>query len=153
MKIALAVILALALLLTACSKVNLTGDSVALNEKVTFYKSGSCGCCSVYLNYLQSKTNLAPDVVNLEDLSPIKKSLGVPANMESCHTLKIGDYFIEGHMPVEAISKLLAEKPDIKGIALAGMPSGAPGMPGGKLEQFVIYAVHKDGTQDVFMTI
>ena len=81
MKIALAVILALALLLTACSKVNLTGDSVALNEKVTFYKSGSCGCCSVYLNYLQSKTNLAPDVVNLEDLSLIKKSLGVPANL------------------------------------------------------------------------
>ena len=73
--------------------------------------------------------------------------------MESCHTVVIGDYFIEGHIPLEAVEKLLVEKPDIKGIAMPGMPSGSPGMPGAKKGDFVIYAVNNDGTTEEFMRI
>ena len=63
------------------------------------------------------------------------------------------DYFVEGHVPIEAIEKLMAEKPDIAGIALPGMPSGSPGMGGSRSGQFVIYAIGKDGTTTEFMRI
>ena len=64
-----------------------------------------------------------------------------------------GNYFVEGHIPIEAIKKLLVEKPDIKGIAMPGMPSGSPGMPGAKDGQFIIYAVAKDGSTYEFMRV
>ena len=53
---------------------------------------------------------------------------------------------VDGHVPVDHIRKLLAEKPAIAGITLPGMPMGSPGMAGTKTEPFTIYAVHKDGT-------
>jgi hypothetical protein len=65
--------------------------------------------------------------------------------MESCHTVEIENYFVEGHVPIEAIQKLLNEKPDINGIALPGMPSGSPGMPGLKMEKFKIHQITLDG--------
>ena len=52
--------------------------------------------------------------------------------MQSCHTTIMGKYFIEGHVPLQAVNKLLKEQPDIDGIALPGMPIGTPGMPGEK---------------------
>ena len=56
-------------------------------------------------------------------------------------------------MPVEAINKLLAEHPAIKGITLPGMPEGSPGMYGEKVEPFTIYAIGQDGKSSVFMTL
>lgn len=121
--------------------------------KVTFFKSGSCGCCSVYADYLKSKTELNVEFDNVADVSSIKTKYGIPGDLESCHTMLIGDYFVEGHVPLEAVNKLMTEKPDIAGIALAGMPSGAPGMLGGKEAPFIIYAVAKDGSYKEFMRI
>jgi len=79
------------------------------------------------------------------DDESIKKD--VPLNLRTCHTTMVGDYFVEGHVPYEAIEKLLEEKPDIAGIALPGMPSGAPGMTGFKSGPFVIYSVNHDGNK------
>lgn len=72
--------------------------------------------------------------------------------MGSCHTAVIADYFVEGHIPIEAIEKLLEEKPGIDGIALPGMPTGSPGMPGQQTEAFKIYALSA-GTASEFMTM
>ena len=84
----------------------------------------------------------------------VKKKLGVPSELESCHTMEISGYVIEGHMPEEAIQKLLVENPNIKGIGLAGMPAGSPGMPGPKTSDFVIYEITHEGSRgDVFMVI
>lgn len=123
------------------------------NQPVQFYKSITCGCCEVHANYLESKGGLNVQLSEQTDISNIKAKYGVPAELESCHTAIIGGYFVEGHIPLEAIDKLLSEKPDIKGIALPGMPSGSPGMPGPKYGEFVIYAVHNDGTYSEFMRI
>ena len=71
--------------------------------------------------------------------------------MQSCHTTTIGNYFVEGHIPIEAIEKLMTEKPNIKGIAMPGMPSGSPGMPGAKQGPFIIYAIGNDGSVGEFM--
>lgn len=88
------------------------------------------------------------------DLREVKRSLKVPYSVESCHTAEIGGYVVEGHIPNEAIIKLLTEKPDIAGIGMAGMPAGSPGMPGPKTEDFVIYEITHDGERgSIFMTI
>ena len=64
------------------------------------------------------------EVHNQQNVAPIKRELGVPARLQSCHTAKVGDYVIEGHVPADLISKLLVEKPKIKGLAVPGMPMG-----------------------------
>jgi len=120
---------------------------------MTIYKSGSCGCCGVYSNYFKGKGNPDVKVVNLDDMDTFKDKTGVPKGLESCHTTIIGDYFIEGHIPLEAIDRLLSEKPDIAGITMPGMPSGSPGMPGAKTKDFIIYAVNHDGSYKEWMRV
>jgi hypothetical protein len=77
----------------------------------------------------------------VDDMTNIKNGLGIPQDMWNCHTSMVGDYFVEGHVPVEAISKLLDERPPIDGLALPGMPAGSPGMSGAKTVPFTIYAI------------
>lgn len=123
-------------------------------EKAVVYKTSTCGCCKVYTQYLP-KEGLETDSVDVsgQELDTMRAKYNIPDNLASCHITKIGNYFVSGHIPVEAITKLLAEQPDIAGIALAGMPSGTPGMPGPKNESWVIYAIDNDGGTSEFMTI
>ena len=119
----------------------------------TIYKSPTCGCCGVYASYME-KEGYDVLIRNREGMNFIKQELGVPYDLESCHTMEVGGYVVEGHVPEEAVQKLLTEKPDIKGIGMAGMPSGSPGMPEPKTGDFVIYEITHEGKRgDVFMTI
>ncbi len=120
-------------------------------NKVIVFKSPDCGCCVAYIPYLK-KNGFVVETKN-ENMFHIKQKYQIPSAMGSCHTTIIGDYFIEGHVPMEVINKLLEEKPDIKGISLPRMPSGSPGMPGPKTGPFIIYAISKDGTQSEFMRL
>ncbi len=87
----------------------------------------------------------------VDDVTDMKNDLGIPQDMWSCHTSMVGDYFVEGHVPVEAIRKLLDEQPPIEGIALPGMPSGSPGMPGVQAQPLTVYSI-VDGETNEFMT-
>jgi hypothetical protein len=96
---------------------------------ITVWKSPTCGCCGEWVAYMRGKGY--PVSVNLvADPDSIKVSFGIPASLYSCHTAKIDEYLVEGHVPERAIAKLLAERPNLKGIALPGMPEGSPGMSG-----------------------
>ena len=125
----------------------------SIEGEIDIYKSLTCGCCSVYTNYVDGKVSPKVNSFNVQDPDATKRKYGVPKELESCHTTIIGDYFVEGHVPLEAVEKLLKEQSDIKGIAMPGMPSGSPGMPGQKYGDFVIYAVNNDGTSSEFMRI
>jgi len=125
----------------------------AFEGEVNIYKTTTCGCCLIYYQYFNSKTKLKVNEINVQNLDSIRNQYGVPSGLQSCHTTIIGDYFVEGHIPLEAIEKLLKENPDIKGIAMPGMPSGSPGMPGQKYGDFIIYAVNHDGSYNEFMRI
>ena len=125
--------------------------SVSANQSVEVFKTPSCGCCDGYVLFLEEE-NFKVKQTNMRSLYSIKKRHNIPLEMQSCHTTILGKYFIEGHVPLEAINKLLKEQPDIDGIALPGMPIGTPGMPGEKEEPFVIYKLI-DGKSSVFMTI
>lgn len=128
-------------------------DSESVVAAVTLHKSPYCGCCGVYGSYLKG-LDYAVSANDTEDMATIKEQFGVPYELESCHTMEVAGYIIEGHIPEAAIQKLLSEKPDVKGIGMAGMPSGSPGMPGPKNGEFVIYEITNEGEKgDVFMRI
>lgn len=122
------------------------------NAFATIFKSATCGCCTGYAEYLGGRGYVV-HTENTEELIAIKERFGVPAQLGSCHTMVIDGYVVEGHVPEEAVQKLLAERPPIKGIGVAGMPSGSPGMPGPK-EDFYIYEITLDGQRgEIFMVL
>ena len=131
----------------------LRASASAFLEEGTLYKTPNCACCLEYTEYLETTTDASIEVVGVSDLAVTKEEYGVPEEVESCHTLDVGQYFIEGHVPREAIGKLAEEQPDIAGIALPEMPLGSPGMPGEQTEVFVIYAVAADETYTEFMRL
>ncbi len=152
-------VIAAVLVVAGCSSEKPTynsGDSGAGEaglEKAVIFKSSSCGCCTNYVSYMKRQKGFDVSTVNMADMSSVMNKYEIPYSMESCHTMIIGDYFVEGHIPVEAVRKLLEEKPDIKGISMPGMPEASPGMPGAKKGLFEIYAVANDGSTSLFMTI
>ena len=118
---------------------------------VEVFKTPSCGCCYGYVLFLE-KEQFNVKETDMRSLHSIKQKYNIPLEMQSCHTTIIGKYFIEGHVPLEAVNKLLKEQPNIDGIALPGMPIGTPGMPGKKEEPFVVYQLI-NGKFSIFMTI
>ncbi|MEX1108622.1 MAG: DUF411 domain-containing protein [Dongiaceae bacterium] len=128
----------LATVLAATSLPAVAADEPALTG--TLYKDPACGCCAAYGAYLR-ENGFELEIVNTEDMASIKQAHGVPADYEGCHSLVIGDYIVEGHVPVAAILRLLTEQPEIAGISLPGMPMGSPGMGGDKEGPFEIYAI------------
>ena len=138
------------LVLAGCSQQNIVENLP--NKEITVFKSPNCGCCGIYSQYME-KEGFDITVKDVPSMDIIKSKFNVPANLQSCHTTQVDDYFVEGHIPLEAIGKLLTEKPDIAGIAMPGMPSGSPGMPGRKSGPWTIYAVNHDGSYSEFMTI
>ena len=89
---------------------------------------------------------------DLDDLAPVKRKLGVPEALESCHTAVVEQYVIEGHVPADVIDQLLRERPKVAGLAVPGMPAGSPGMesPGQKPERYDVIAFDTRGTTRVF---
>src|SRR5215207_8786151 len=89
---------------------------------ITVYKSPTCGCCEKWIEHLE-KDGFAVTATNSDDVEKIKREVGVPARLASCHTALVSGYVVEGHVPAEAIRRMLREKPSIAGIAAPGMPS------------------------------
>jgi hypothetical protein len=90
-------------------------------------KSQYCGCCAKWIEHLRQH-GFEVKVTDTERLGAIKDELKVPDALRSCHTAKVGKYVVEGHVPADDIKRMLKEQPAGTGIAVAGMPMGAPGM-------------------------
>jgi hypothetical protein len=118
---------------------------------ITVYKSSSCGCCAKWIDHVRTK-GFEPTVFDEAAMDSVKDQLGVPDAVRSCHTALMEKYLIEGHVPAADMRRLLAEKPNIAGLAVPGMPSGTPGMarPGAKIAGFEVIAFQTDGTTRTF---
>jgi hypothetical protein len=90
-------------------------------------KDPNCGCCSGWVEHIRS-AGFTVEVVETSDLNRVKARLGVPLDLASCHTAEVSGYVLEGHVPADAVKRLLVEKPRAKGLAVPGMPIGSPGM-------------------------
>ena len=124
---------------------------VARQPLLVVDKSPSCGCCAGWVTHMR-QAGFAVEVHDADDLAPLKRRLGVPAGKASCHTARVGGYFIEGHVPAADVRRLLAERPDALGLTAPGMPMGSPGMetPDGRTPPYVVELVHRDGRTTVF---
>ena len=123
----------------------------ATGQKMTLYRSASCGCCTSWGSHIASAGFRIEDHVT-EDMDAVKKARGVSPQQASCHTAVVEGYVIEGHVPASAIQRLLTERPNIRGLAVPGMPLGSPGMEvaGVEAERFDVLAIAHDGTTSVF---
>lgn len=94
---------------------------------VTLYRQEGCSCCATYADYLH-QNGFTVDMKTVDDLGPTRTKYGIPEDAVGCHTSLVKDYVVEGHVPVEAIDRLLSERPALDGISVVGMPVSAPGM-------------------------
>ena len=120
--------------------------------KVTVYKTSTCGCCRLWVDHMKSNGfDVQAMDVSAADVRAVSKAAGLPENGSSCHTAKIGNYVVEGHVPASDIQRMLKDKPAIAGIAAPGMPMGSPGMEqGGAKEAYDVMAFTKDGKMTVY---
>jgi hypothetical protein len=123
---------------------------VVANEAtpITVYASPSCACCHKWIDHLEH-AGFHVTVGALSDVTPIKRKLGVPEQLWSCHTGMAGGLAIEGHVPADLIQKALAERPPIAGLAVPGMPGAAPGMDTSK-DPYEVIAFTSNGESDVY---
>ena len=116
---------------------------------IEVHRNPACGCCMKWVAHLR-EAGFQVNVHEHDDMQAVKQEMGVPKAMHSCHTAKVGDYFVEGHVPASDIKRLLSDKPSARGIAVPGMPLGSPGMeaPDGTVQPYDVQLVgHNDATQ------
>jgi hypothetical protein len=116
---------------------------------VDVYKSPTCGCCGNWVGHLRA-SGFAVDVKEVPDADAWRAKAGVPARFASCHTAFVAGYVIEGHVPAAEIRRLLVERPNALGLAVPGMPAGAPGMDGTPAGGFDVLLLQPDGTSRVY---
>ena len=145
-KAAVGVVIALvAAAAPACS------DASAAGTPMTVYATPTCGCCGAWVDHAR-ENGFDVRVVYHDDLRPIRAELGVPHAVTSCHTGVVDGYVVEGHVPADLVHRLLVERPDVRGIAVPGMPIGSPGMehPSGLTESYEVVTFDSSGPLDVF---
>jgi hypothetical protein len=156
MKTRIIVIAAVALLAVAGALAfGAVGPSTA-SDKVVVYKTPTCGCCGDWIEHMRG-AGFEVEVHDLADLGPVKDQYGVGRTLRSCHTAKVGDYVLEGHVPADQVLRLLDERPDVDGLAVPGMPIGSPGMDEGydrsTWQDYDVVAFSRNGETEVYAHI
>ena len=124
----------------------------AIAEPVTsvkLYKNPSCYCCDLYAKHLE-ENGFKVELINTTDMASINDQYGVPEKLEGCHTAIIDGYVFEGLIPAQFVRQLLKEHRPVKGLALPGMPVGAPGMPGAKSKPLNVYLLSSNPSPTVY---
>lgn len=104
-------------------------SAIAASTEMIVARNPGCGCCGKWAEKMRQagfRVRMADD----NKITDLRKRLGVPHRLASCHTAQVGGYVIEGHVPVAAVQRLLSERPAATGLAVPGMPAGSPGMEG-----------------------
>lgn len=130
----------------------LAPPSTAALPTVLVYKTESCGCCNAWVDHLRA-AGFTVDARDVVDLMSIKRDAGVPASHASCHTALVDGYVVEGHVPADQIERLLAERPEVAGLAVPGMPVGSPGMEGPGAGPYQVLAFDRQGSSSVYATV
>jgi len=127
----------------------LSTSALAEDPKVMVYKSPTCGCCTKWVSHLK-ENGFEVETTDLQDLRMIKSMSGIKPEQASCHTAKVGGYVIGGHVPADDIKRLLAERPEARGLILPGMPKGSPGMEVPQPDHYQVLLLGNDGSTAVF---
>jgi hypothetical protein len=128
----------------------LVGDAPAPGV-IQVFKSPTCGCCNDWIRHLEEH-GFTVETRDIPNMMAVKAELGMPGELGSCHTARIAGYLIEGHVPADDIRRLLDERPDVRGLAVPGMPVGSPGMEveGRPADSYEVLAFDARGETSVF---
>lgn len=128
----------------------IAGDITPEALVVTAFRSPTCGCCGAWLDHMKAAGFKVKDNL-VEDMESVKQKHHVSQELAACHTAIVGGYVVEGHIPAADVKRLLAEKPNITGIAVPGMPIGSPGMESGDIrEPYMVYSFNQNGDTEIF---
>lgn len=120
------------------------------SASIVVYKTPYCGCCKEWIGQLED-AGLDVQAVDVNSTAGVQAEVGVPRMLRSCHTAKVGDYWVEGHVPVDLVTMLLEEQPDdVRGLSVPGMPIGSPGMEGPNPERYKVIAVDAEGSMRIY---
>jgi len=135
---------ALLLLLAACS-------SAAQAATYEMFRDPHCGCCLLWADHVRDEIEVEVKETVTDAMAQIKQSQRIPQDLWSCHTMIVDGYVIEGHVPAADIERLLETRPEgVRGLAVAGMPIGSPGMEVGDRKQPYQVIAFGDDTRYVF---
>lgn len=102
-------------------------STAAALPAVEVWKDPGCGCCGGWARHMRD-AGFDVTVTPVADMDAIRTAKGVPGDLQSCHTAVVDGYVVEGHVPAGDVRRLLAERPNARGLAAPGMPQSAPGM-------------------------
>jgi len=127
------------------------------NSVVEVWKSPSCGCCNDWIRHLRAYGfDVQAHEVSDAAKRDLRQRLGLADHFGSCHTALVGGYVVEGHVPAREIQRMLKERPRALGLAVPGMPVGAPGMDGpeygGQKDPYAVLLVQRDGGSSVYQS-
>lgn len=116
---------------------------------IEVWKNPNCGCCVKWIDHLRDN---GFDVIahNVANTDHVRAKLGMPDRYGSCHTAKVADYVIEGHVPAADVKRLIEQRPMAIGLAVPGMPVGSPGMEGSYSEPYQTLLIGPGGNAKVF---
>ncbi|MDR9807145.1 DUF411 domain-containing protein [Rhizobium hidalgonense] len=98
--------------------------NAAAPGKMTVYKDPNCGCCHEWAKAMTA-AGYSVDLRDTDDLAAVKARLAVPARLQGCHTAVFEGYYLEGHVPLQAVQRMLRERPVVRGLVVSGMPPKA----------------------------
>jgi hypothetical protein len=142
-----------------CAAIALTGTGLSAQslDDITLdvYKLETCGCCVGWIEHMDQR-GFASKIIHPRDMNGVKEDSGVLPKWQSCHTAVTKESFVfEGHIPAKYISRFLeSPPPNALGLAVPGMPMGAPGMEMG--DRFIAYDIilmNKDGSSEVYARV
>lgn len=141
-----------ALAILALSAAGLGLARLALAASGQVFRSPACGCCGAWVDHMEQAGYRLQSVM-VDDLAAVRRRLGVPDALASCHTAAISGFAIEGHVPAADVTALLARRPKgAIGLAVPGMPVGSPGMeqPRGAREAYATLLILPAGRTRTF---
>jgi len=115
---------------------------------IVVHRDPGCGCCEQWAAQVRQQFGRRVTMIDDQRRAAFERAQGVPARLASCHTAIIDGMVFEGHVPIADMKRALALRPrGMKGLAVAGMPIGSPGMevPGQRPQAFDVIAFGSGG--------
>ncbi|MBA4046865.1 MAG: metal-binding protein [Erythrobacter sp.] len=110
---------------------------------ILMHRDPGCGCCEQWAARVRQAFGRNVRIVDDANRTAFQRQVGLPANLVSCHTAIVDGIAFEGHIPIADMRRVLASRPKgVRGLAVAGMPIGSPGMevPGVRAQRYNVIA-------------
>lgn len=110
---------------------------------ILMHRDPGCGCCEQWAARVRQTFGRNVRIVDDANRTAFQRQVGLPANLVSCHTAIVDGIAFEGHVPIADMRRVLASRPKgVRGLAVAGMPIGSPGMelPGVRAQRYNVIA-------------